>query len=416
MQRRDFLRALIGTCCAAGALTLDSPWRPSFRIAQAATGKTLVVIFQRGGCDGLNTVVPYGDDDYYQLRPTIAIAPPRAGDSEAAINLNGFFGLHPGLAALAPIYQEGAMAILPTVHYPDATRSHFDSQTLIESGALTKYPDGWLNRHLSTQPVDATLRAASFGHTLTHALRGVEVVSSFNSLTTFTFGLAVEEETALVERLTQVYGQIPDLSRVYHQDVYDFGKTAVRDLSVINSIDPSQYSPANGAVYPDSSYGQQLQQTAQLIKAGVGLEVAALNIGGWDTHRNQGSGNVDGRQFQRFQEFAKGIAAFYTDLGGRMNDVVILTMTEFGRTAAENGSKGTDHGNASTWFVIGKSVQGGIYGVWPGLRTEQLYLGRYLKHNIDFRNVFGEVLTQHLGNTSLNLVFPGYAYQPVGFL
>jgi uncharacterized protein (DUF1501 family) len=361
-------------------------------------------------------VVPYGEDAYYRARPLLAVAPPNAGNPAAAVALNSFFGLHPGLAPLVPIYQAGHLAVLPAVHYTNATRSHFDGQAFLESGTTTRQPDGWLNRHLTTRPVSAELRAVSFGNTLAHALRGAEVVSAFQDLEAFSFGLDRAEDEALWQRLDQVYSQSPDLLRAYREDMHDFGQRMLHDLGLVKELNPQQYQPANGAVYPETSFGQQLQQTAQLIKAGVGLEVAALNITGWDTHRNQGGGSVDSTHFQRLRDFASGLAAFYTDLDSLMTKVVVLTMTEFGRTVAENASGGTDHGHASTGFAMGHTVHGGIHGTWPGLLPEQLYLGRYLKHTIDFRNVFGEVIQRHLGNTSLPIILPGHTYQPIGFL
>lgn len=415
MQRRDMLRSLLGACCAAGTLMLDHPWRPRFRIARAATGKTLVVLFQRGGCDGLNMVVPYGDDEYYRLRPTLAIVPPNAGNPASAVPVNGFFGLHPGLTALAPIYQAGNLAILPTVHYPNGSRSHFDGQAFLESGGTTRFPDGWLNRYLTTSPVSATLRAVGFGNTLWHSLRGAEVVSAFMTLDQ-SFGLPAGEEAALSQRLAQMYSQPPDLSRAYREDTQDFGQALLRDISTVRDLQPQQYLPANGAVYPDTLLGLQLRQTAQLIRSGVGLEVAALSMPRWDTHRSQGAGNIDGTHFQLFQEFAGALAAFSTDLGALMNHVIVLTMTEFGRTAAENGSGGTDHGNGCTWLAMGNAVRGGVYGAWPGLSPEQLYMGRYLQHTIDYRNVLGEVLSRHLSASALHVILPGHTYQPVGFL
>lgn len=380
-----------------------------------------MVVFQRGGCDGLNTVVPYGDDTYYNLRPSIAIAPPNAGNPEAAIPLQDdthadFFGLHPALAAFDPIYKAGDLAVLPTVHYPDASRSHFDSQAFIESADTAKSLDGWLNRHLSTSSTTADLRAVGFGGTLPHALKGPEIVSSFNNLTHFNLGLPSAESDALLQRLTPIYGQTPNLNVPYQESLHHFGRVLVHDLDVISQVTSTPYVPANGAVYPSSTFGKQLQQTAQLIKSGVGLEIATLSMGGWDTHGNQGGGNAHGSQARRLADFANSIAAFYNDLGGQMQDVMVLTMTEFGRTAKENGSKGTDHGNASTWFVMGRSVSGGIYGEWPGLHEEQLYRGRYLSHTVDYRDILGEILTGHLGNEALDFLLPMHDYQPVGFL
>lgn len=421
MNRRDLLKSVVGASCAACAFAFDNPLRPRFRMAQAATGKTLVVVFQRGGCDGLNTVVPYGDDEYYKLRPTIAIAPPNAGDPEAAIPLSDrihadFFGLHPALAAFDSIYQAGDLAVMPTVHYPEASRSHFDGQAFIESADTLKTADGWLNRHLSTSAVAADLRAVGFGGALPQALKGPEIVSAFNNLTHFDLGLPEAEADTLLQNLGPIYGQVPDLRVPYQEPLHEFGRVLVHDLDVVRQITALPYAPANGAVYPNSGLGTQMRQTAQLIKAGVGLEIAALSIGGWDTHGNQGGGNTDGVQARRFADFAGSLAAFYDDLGSLMQDVLVLTMTEFGRTAKENGSRDTDHGNAATWLAMGGAVTGGIYGAWPGLREEQLYRGRYLSHTIDYRDVLGEVLTKHLGNGALNFLLPGHAYQPVGFL
>jgi uncharacterized protein (DUF1501 family) len=198
--------------------------------------------------------------------------------------------------------------------------------------------------------------------------------------------------------------------------VQENGRVIINDLAVLSGINPNTYVPANGAVYPNSGYGTQLRQIAQLIKADLGLEVAALSIGGWDTHSDQGGGQTNGQQARRHQDFAQGIAAFATDLGTLMQDVVIVTMTEFGRTAEENASRGTDHGHASAWFVAGGPVRGGIYGPWPGLSTAQLEDGRYLDHSIDFRDVMGEILSVHMGNNQLGVLLPGHTFQPVGFL
>ena len=195
-----------------------------------------------------------------------------------------------------------------------------------------------------------------------------------------------------------------------------YGRVLINDLTVLSGVDPSRYVPANGAAYPNSGFGSQLRQIAQLIKSDLGLEVASLSIGGWDTHSGQGGGQANGQQAGRHADFANGLGAFYRDLGTRMNDVVVVTMTEFGRTAAENDSNGTDHGHASSWFVIGGNVNGGVYGTWPGLMTAQLNDGRYLEHSIDFRDVMGEVLTRHMGNSSLGVLIPSHTFRPVGFL
>lgn len=416
VTRRDFFRYLAAASAATATFAFGNPFRPRLRVARAALGKTLVVIFQRGGCDGLNTVVPYADPDYAGLRPTIRIAPPTAGNPESAIDLDGFFGLHPGLAALAPIHGNGHLAVLPAVHYPDASQSHFDGQLYIESAAVSKTLDGWLNRHLLTFPQPAALRAVGFGSELPDALRGQAVVSAFNDITNFTLGLPGADEDALLADLGRIYSQDPDDSKAYRTLVQNNGRVIINDLAVLSEVDPRSYVPANGAVYPSSSFGTQLRQVAQLIKVGLGLEIAALGIGGWDTHTDQGGGQTNGQQFRRHQEFARGIAALYADLGAMMQDVVILTMTEFGRTARENDSRGTDHGHASAWLVAGHGVRGGVYGSWPGLASAEMVRGRYLDHSIDFRNVMGDLLTRHMGNTNLGALLPGHTYTPVGFM
>lgn len=425
MKRRDLLRYLAGTTVAAGSFLLSSPFQPRIRLAQAAQGKTLVVVFQRGACDGLNTVVPYQEDRYYNLRPTIAIAPPNAGNSESAIDLDGFFGLHPALAAFDPIFKAGDMAIMPTVHYPNATRSHFDAQELIQSAASVKAQglDGWINRYLANHAhIDGQLRAVGFdnsnGDGLAHALRGDVVVSSFGDLGDFDLSNSQGLDPALIERLGNVYSQGANPNLTYSELLQQFGRVTINDLSVISDIG-GDYTPANGAVYPNTRYGRQLSQVAQLIKANVGLESAWVDRFGWDHHKNQGGGNSDGTQSRRLKEFGDGIAAMYTDLGTRMNDVIILTMTEFGRTAKENGSGGTDHGNAASWFAVGQSINGGIHlgnQGWPGLAEDQLYRQRYLAHTVDYRDVFGDILTQHLGSNALGSILPGHSYTPVGIL
>ncbi|MGH7788716.1 MAG: DUF1501 domain-containing protein [Candidatus Binatia bacterium] len=423
MKRRDFLRFLATASAGAATASLIDPLRPRLSFAQTGAGKTLVVVFQRGGNDGVNTVVPFGDAGYYTLRPTIGVPPPSAGNPAAALALNGFgaptnfFGLHPGLGALLPLWSAGQLAVLPACHYPNASQSHFDGQENLESGAPSATLDGWLNRHLITLPRPAALRAVGFGDELPHALRGSVVVSAFNDIANFTTGLPADQESPLLADLSRVYSQNPDNAKAYRALVYEHGRAVVNDLAVLSDINPATYAPANGAVYPNSTYGRQMRQIAQLIKSDLGLEVAALSIGGWDTHSGQGAGESNGSQARRHQDFAGGIAALLADLGAAAaRDVTVVTMTEFGRTSAENGSGGTDHGHAAAWFVAGGSVRGGVYGAWPGLATPNLLRGRYLNHSIDFRNVMGDVLVSHLGNPDVGNIIPGHTYQPVGVM
>ncbi len=421
MKRRDFLAKLGAGYIAASSLVFDNPFRPRFRVARAASGKTLVVLFQKGGNDGLNTVVPYGDADYYALRPTLAVPPP--GGANTALNLDGFFGLHPAMASLEPVWAAGDMAIMPAVHYANASRSHFDGQYLMQTApGLAPVTDGWLNRHLVSHPGPPGVRGVGFTHgedaSMPDSLRGPAVVSAFGDVTMFGVGLPDPEEAALLARLEGIYDQVPDASRTYAQLVHDFGRVVIDDIAVVNGIDFAGYLPANGAVYPNSQLGIAMMQTAQLIKEGVGLEVAALTRHLFDTHDNQGGAVPGGAHHKALFDFASSIAAFYTDLGPLMSDVVVLSMTEFGRTAKENASGGTDHGNASAWFAIGQGVSGGMYlgSGWPGLASGNLFEGRDLVHTLEYRDLLAEVLVRHLGNSNLAAVLPDHSYTPVGFL
>lgn len=414
MNRRKFLTGLAALPLVSRNLLSGGTLLTGLSTAHAenVSGKTLVVIFQRGGCDGLNVVVPHGEDEYYRLRPDIAIARPGTGTG-TALDLDGFFGLHPAMSSLHDIYQQGHLAVMPTVHYANGNRSHFSSQDYIESGiGGIKTDDGWLNRYLSlSSQTTIDLRAVSFGG-LAHALKGSTSVTSVESIGAPVTGI----DNEVLNQLADIYRQ-PVLSSLKARSLLkQHGELAIENLFLLDQYKDQTYTPENAAVYPDTAYGKQLRDIARLVKARAGLEVATVNITGWDNHANQGG--AQGTQSAQLKEFSDGIGALYRDLGPTyMDDVVILTMTEFGRTAQQNASLGTDHGNASSWFVLGQQVNGGIYGEWPGLSPEQLYLGRYLTHSIDFTNIFGEVLAKHLNNTAgLTTVLPGSQYQPIGFL
>jgi uncharacterized protein (DUF1501 family) len=316
MQRRDFLKTMFATA-VGGTL-----FQHSISSAVAAPApKTLVVIFQRGGCDGLNVVVPYAEDEYYRLRPNIAIAP--AGSTNGALDLDGFFGLHPSMSALHNLYTDGNLAIFPAVHYPNASRSHFDSQQYIESAEVNRNADGWLNRHLASTVNSVGMRGVSFGSSIAHALQGPISVSSFSDLRRFDLDMEINAEQRLIDRLSAVYAQ-EGSSRSYSNLLRNSGRTLFSDLNTISSLDATNYQAANNAVYPDNSYGRQLAQTAQLIKAGTGLELATITLGGWDTHQNQGG--AEGGMANRLTNFSDGIAAFYRDMGTQMSDVMLLTI------------------------------------------------------------------------------------------
>ncbi len=380
--------------------------RALVRAVHAAEGgrrrKTLVVVFQRGACDGLNTVIPYGDDLYRRLRPTIAVPAPRGSSREAALDLDGHFGLHPALAPLLPLWQEKILAPVHAIGSPDATRSHFDAQDFMESGTPGRKStdDGWLNRHLRANPADpaSPFRGVSLTPSLPRSLQGAAPAVAMTNLRSF-----------------QVRGGNEGVAARGFEDLYDeatgslamAGKETFEAVQFLKRADPSRSRPAAGAVYPRGRYGESLEQIAQLIKADVGVEAAFTEIGGWDHHAAEGG--VQGQLAQRLREFGQALAAFRTDLGDRMEDVVVVTLTEFGRTARENGNRGTDHGHASVAFVMGGDVAGGrVHGRWPGLEAGQLYEGRDLAVTTDFRDLLGELLTRHLGARDLRTVFPGY--------
>jgi uncharacterized protein (DUF1501 family) len=373
-------------------------------LPRAARGKILICLFQRGAADALNVVVPHGEAEYYRLRPRIAIPRPTAGSAPAALDLDGFFGFHPSLAPLHPLYKRGLVAPIHAVGSPSATRSHFDAQDYMESGTpdVKGTPDGWLNRYLATCGTceaqrSSPFRGVSFSQQTPRIMQGHVETVAMNTLDDFT----VRAGGSQAERLEALY-------RTGSADlVHGAGKEMFDAVKLLREANPQRYQPEHGATYPRSQFGQRLLQIAQLIKANVGLEVAFADIGGWDTHVNQGGAN--GALAQRLDDFANSIAALVTDLGDRMGDVVILTMSEFGRMARENGNAGTDHGHAGVMFAIGGPVKGGkVYAKWPGLAREQLYEGRDLALTTDFRTVFTEVATKHLGATQPTRLFPGY--------
>ena len=411
MKRRVFMRS--------GALALVtmglSPRflrRTAFAAElQAATarGKIFICIFQRGAADALNVVVPHGEPAYYTLRPAIGIPRPSARADASAIDLDGFFGLHPALAPLKPLWDRGLLAPIHAVGSPSSTRSHFDAQDYMESGTpdVKSTPDGWLNRYLATHGTceacaaptqrESHFRAVALTNQTPRILEGPAPTVAMNSLQEFT----VRATGSQVERLEALY-------RTGRADIiHGTGSEMFDAVKMLKSADPSRYAPAPGANYPRSRFGQQLMQIAQLIKANLGVEIAFADVGGWDTHNNQGG--ATGQLANRLGDFATAIAALTTDLGDRMEDVVILTMSEFGRTVRQNGTGGTDHGHGGSMFAIGGAVKGGkVYGKWPGLAPEQLHEGRDLALTTDMRAVFAEIASRHLGATKLDRIFPGY--------
>lgn len=385
-------------------------------------GDALVVLFLRGGADGLNIVVPYGDDNYYKLRPSLALARPndRTADAKArALELDGYFGLHPALAPLLPLYQSGQMGIVHAIGSGDQTRSHFEAMATMERGIAhdTGTASGWLARHLSTTaaPDDSPLRAVAISETMPDSLRGALAATALTSLTDFRLNAPPtgadnqihhahdDRNNALTDTLRGLYAShevSPDL-------LQSAGKETLAALDAVKRLDPAHYRPTPGAIYPNNELGNGFRQAACLIKGNVGLEVACLDMGGWDTHVAQG--RDAGWQPSRLGDLARALAAFAADLGPHMTRVTTLVMTEFGRRAYENSGLGTDHGRASCWFLIGGGVQGGkVHADWPGLAEHQLDGPGDLRVTTDYRDVLAEAVAHRLNNNNLAAVFPEY--------
>ena len=426
VNRRIFLKQ-----GAVGLVALGLPPRFLARTLLAETHtsgrqKTVVFIFQRGAVDGLNMVVPFGEPAYYRVRRSIAVPQPSRGSDATAVDLNGFFGLHPSLRPLYDLYRSDDLAIVHGSGSPHPTRSHFDAQDFMETATpgTKSTRDGWMNRLLAENGCSCGRTLADgAAHTADHEsgqlgmaasspLRGVAMGTEMPRALRGSYPTVA---IADLERFGIAGGQSPELEsvfeRMYRSEENDLISGAAGDsfeaIELIRRTDPLRYRPRAGAEYPNGEFGRSLQQIAQLIKAGVGLEIAFTDIGGWDTHFAQGG--AQGQLANRLGELARGIRAFHDDLGDRMEDVVVVTMSEFGRTVGENGSGGTDHGHGNCMLVLGGPTAGGrVLGDWPGLEPEQLYEGRDLAITTDFRDVFAEVVSGHLGAARLERVFPGY--------
>jgi len=390
--------------------------RTAYAQGRTAKARQLITIFQRGAVDGLSVIVPFGDHEYYEARPSIAIARPGANSDAGALDLDGFFGLNPRLRPLKPFWDQRSLAIVHACGSPDSTRSHFDAQDYMETATpgVKSTADGWLNRYLRTRAAESTsptptsagspFRAVALTPQLPRMLQGTAPALAMNQIGQF----GIRGGDAPAASFEAQYAAAAD------RILGGTGRDAFDAMKMLKVADPSKYQPENGADYPRSPFGQALRQIAQLTKADVGLEVAFTDVGGWDTHVNQGSSQ--GQLANRLDDFARGIAALVTDLGSRMADTVILTMSEFGRAVRENGNRGTDHGHGNAMLAIGGDVRGGkVYGRWPGLSVEQRYERRDLAVTTDFRDVFSEVVVRHMGVRDARPIFPGYDVNPARF-
>lgn len=398
--RRIFLKSSALAMVGMGAPPV---WLSRAVFAQDAPGarqKILIAIFQRGAVDGLNVVMPHADPAYYALRPSLAIPRPNGSES-SAIDLDGHFGLHPALQALKPLWDAKQLAIVEAAGSPDPSRSHFDAQDYMESGTpgLKATYDGWLNRAIPPEPTPSPLRAVALSGDLPRTLRGRNKALAIGSLNDFKV-----RDHGVAATFESMYGASTD------QVLNGTARETFDAVKIVQSVQKRAYTPAGGAKYPPGRLGQSLEQIARLIKADVGLEVAFTDVGGWDTHVNEVAAQPHvGQLANLLRDFGDSLAAFSRDMGDRMADISVVTMSEFGRTVKENGNRGTDHGHANVMFVLGGNVRGGkVYGEWPGLEREQLYEGRDLKVTTDFRTVLSELVAKQMGNRNIASVFPGF--------
>jgi uncharacterized protein (DUF1501 family) len=407
--RRFFLHqgalALAGTTALPGFLV-----RSVLAQTASAPNRRLVVIFQRGAADGLNIVVPYREKNYHAMRPSIGIP------QNQVVDLDGFFGLHPSLAPFKPLYDGGHLAVVHAVGSPDMSRSHFDAQDYMESGTpgIKSTQDGWLNRALQAEDQRrreerTAFRALALGSEVPLTLAGKIPAIALNNVNTFAVGGKGPAPSPAASAFEAMYGDSGD--HILHAA----GEETFEAVKMLRAANPAQYTPAAGVEYPKSEFGDSMRQIAQLLKANLGVEAAFTDVQGWDTHHNQGS--VDGQLSNRLRDFSASIAAFWRDMGDDAENITLVTMSEFGRTARENGTGGTDHGHANAMFILGGDVKGGkVYGRWPGLDNDQLNQGRDLALTTDYRQVLAEVVNKTLGAANYDLVFPGAGLSSQRFL
>ncbi len=429
--RRNALKLMLGGAASTAALG-QSPLQLQFATPSARAaipGRTLIKVFQRGGADGVNLFPPYGENEYYTIRPNIAVAPPNGGDANSALRLTNFFGMHPAMAPLMEIWDNGDMAVIPAAHFEGASRSHFDNQAWIESGIRGFTASGYLGRYLEQNPPAGLVQALVAGRSsATASMRGTVPVTAVRDQNSFSVEDSLwcrgadcdgDDYHSVLRRLTSAF---PSDASALERLAYGNGAVMSDTLDVFQSVDPDALPDAGGLDYSNSNFGRGLRVIANLIKADVGLEVAATdwNIG-WDTHSNQlpngtSHGDLNFGFHGRMNTGASDILTFYRDISAVRNDVTMVIGTEFGRTSRENGSRGTDHGHAAAWMAIGGRVNGGIIGAWPGLQEQQLHNGRFLEQTVNYKDIVSEGLVRLLGTpeSQLATIFPDHQVTDLG--
>jgi len=410
LSRRSLLKSFGGLGVVGVSSGLFPLWMPKlvfsprFQNDAPENHDVLVAIFQRGGMDGLNAVIPFGEGAlYYDRRPNIAIPEPNGSDS-SALNLNDHFGLHPALRPLKEVYDAGGLTVIHGAGSPDPTRSHFDAMEYMERGTPgdRSTSAGWINRHLMSAAWqnDSPFRAVGIGAMVQGSLRGQIPALALQSISNFHLQGREDQLAAIQNTIASLYGVAapPDRLGAQASEVFD-------TMALVSRMSSLEYNPANGAVYPETDFGMALKQVAQLIKANVGLEVACVDIGGWDTHESQGQ--VDGEFASLLADFGQSLGAFYIDMQDDMSGVTVVTMSEFGRRVEENASGGTDHGHGNAMFVMGGGVSSGVFGRWTGLGDDVLDDGD-VPVTTDYRDVLSEILLKRINNPALDQIFPNY--------
>lgn len=373
----------------------------------------LVVIFLRGAMDGLNTVVPYRDDDYRRLRPVLSLPAPdgKAPAGRSVLDLDGQFGLHPALEPILPLWREGKLAIVHAVGSDDRTRSHFEAQDQVEHGSSfgEVIAGGWIGRHLRSRGrAGAALQALAFGETIPESLRGAPSAGAVRSLDEVRLASPSGDEAGLSKALAALHAEGSDLVRVSGRET----------LALLRRVQEIRTDASLGRTeFPADDFGRALSQVSRLLKAGVGLEAACVDLGGFDTHFGQGGIDfgLAGGLAEPLRSLGAGLAAFAKDLGPRFEETTVVVLTEFGRRAYENTALGTDHGSGSAMFLLGGGLRGGkVLGRWPGLAKDRLFEESDLAVTTDYRSVLAEVLAKRRGATDVGAVFPGFEAKPIG--
>ena len=381
-----------------------------------AGGQALVCVFLRGGADTLNLIAPYGDDRYYKLRPTISVPPPNGNDEakDAAIRLDDFYAFHPKLRPLLPLFKEGRLGVVQAVGSDNTSGSHFEAQDQMEHGESQgrSVAGGWMGRYLRSRAGDppTPLSAVAIGATIPESLRGAPSASAMRSIDEIQINAPSNDSGAVSRAISAMYGAESGLLATP-------GRATLDLLDKVESLRGKPYGTENNAVYPDDDFCGGLREIARLVKARIGLEVACVDLGGWDTHFFQGS--TDGLQAGQIDLLARGLAAFDADLNRERDRVTVIVMTEFGRRVYENSSLGTDHGRGFAMMTIGAKVNGGkIHGPKPDLTTdyEELLGPGGLKVTCDYRSALAEILKGAFDNQNLEKIFPGFKPQPVGLI